>query len=94
MGDSIEISPEHLIQRIQKDQQWITLDTWTKPDHKFTDGKFSSWCRATTKSASQFQVHTGAVGREERGQATFVTAASPVPFSSLPSFENGQRVMA
>jgi hypothetical protein len=36
----IEISPDTLIQRIQKDQQWITLDTWTKPEHKFTDGKF------------------------------------------------------
>ncbi len=36
----IEISPDSLIQRIQKDQQWITLDTWTKPEHKFTDGKF------------------------------------------------------
>ena len=36
----IEITPERLIQRIQKDQQWITLDTWTSPEHKFTDGKF------------------------------------------------------
>ncbi len=36
----IEISPDSLIQRIQKDQQWITLDTWTKPEHKFADGKF------------------------------------------------------
>jgi hypothetical protein len=36
----IEISPTSLIQRIQKDQQWITLDTWTKPEHKFADGKF------------------------------------------------------
>ena len=39
----IEISPDSLIQRIQKDQQWITLDTWTKPEHKFTDGKFGFW---------------------------------------------------
>ena len=36
----IEISPDRLIQRIQKDQQWITLDTWTKPEHNFADGKF------------------------------------------------------
>ncbi|MCU1334990.1 MAG: hypothetical protein JWO19_571 [Bryobacterales bacterium] len=36
----IEVAPDHLIQRIQKDQQWITLDSWTKPDHKFADGKF------------------------------------------------------
>ena len=36
----IEISPDALIQRIQKDQQWITLDAWTKPEHKFADGKF------------------------------------------------------
>jgi hypothetical protein len=36
----IEISPEHLIQRIQKNDQWITLDNWTKPDHNFADGKF------------------------------------------------------
>jgi hypothetical protein len=36
----IEISSDTLIQRIQKDQQWITLDTWTKPEHKFADGKF------------------------------------------------------
>jgi len=36
----IEISPDHLIQRIQKDQQWITLDNWSKPEHKFADGKF------------------------------------------------------
>jgi len=36
----IEISPDSLIQKIQKDQQWITLDTWTKPEHKFSDGKF------------------------------------------------------
>jgi hypothetical protein len=39
----IEISPDSLIQRIQKDQQWITLDTWTKPEHKFADGKFGFW---------------------------------------------------
>lgn len=36
----IEISPEHLIQRIQKNDQWITLDNWAKPDHNFADGKF------------------------------------------------------
>ena len=36
----IEISDDHLIQRIQKNQQWITLDDWAKPDHKFADGKF------------------------------------------------------
>ncbi|HEY2844971.1 MAG TPA: PEGA domain-containing protein, partial [Bryobacteraceae bacterium] len=36
----IEISADKLIQRIQKDQQWITLDTWTKPEHNFADGKF------------------------------------------------------
>jgi len=36
----IEISSDTLIQRIQKDQQWITLDTWTKPEHKFAEGKF------------------------------------------------------
>lgn len=36
----IEISPEHLIQRIQKDQKWITLDTWNDPEHKFANGKF------------------------------------------------------
>jgi hypothetical protein len=36
----IEVSPDHLIQRIQKDKEWITLDSWTKPDHSFTDGKF------------------------------------------------------
>jgi hypothetical protein len=36
----IEISPDHLIQRIQKNQQWITLDDWAKPDHDFADGKF------------------------------------------------------
>ena len=48
----IEISPERLIQRIQKDQQWITLDTWTNPEHKFADGKFGFWVfRATTRSA-------------------------------------------
>jgi hypothetical protein len=39
----IEISPERLIQRIQKNEQWITLDTWTKPEHKFADGKFGFW---------------------------------------------------
>jgi hypothetical protein len=36
----IEISPDSLIQRIQKDQQWITLDTWNKSDRNFADGKF------------------------------------------------------
>ena len=36
----IEISPDRLIQRIQKNDQWITLDSWTKPEHKFADGKF------------------------------------------------------
>jgi hypothetical protein len=36
----IEISPDRLTQRIQKDQQWITLDTWTKPEHNFANGKF------------------------------------------------------
>ena len=36
----IEISPDHLIQRIQKNQQWITLDDWTKPDRNFAEGKF------------------------------------------------------
>lgn len=39
----IEISPDHLIQRIQKDQKWITLDTWNSPEHKFADGKFGFW---------------------------------------------------
>jgi hypothetical protein len=39
----IEISPEHLIQRIQKDQQWITLDSWSNPGHNFADGKFGFW---------------------------------------------------
>ena len=36
----IEISPDRLIQRIQKEKDWITLDTWTDADHKFADGKF------------------------------------------------------
>ena len=36
----IEISPGRLIQRIQKDKQWVTLDTWTDPSHKFDAGKF------------------------------------------------------
>ena len=36
----IEISSDHLIQRIQKGQQWVTLDDWAKPDHSFADGKF------------------------------------------------------
>jgi PEGA domain len=36
----VEISPDRLIQRIQKDKEWITLDTWTKPDHNFAEGKF------------------------------------------------------
>jgi hypothetical protein len=39
-GIQIEISSDSLIQRIQKDRQWITLDAWTKPEHKFADGKF------------------------------------------------------
>ena len=43
----IEISPEHLIQRIQKDQKWITLDTWTSPEHKFADGKFGFWVQGS-----------------------------------------------
>jgi len=36
----VEISPDRLIQRIQKDQDWIALDTWVKPEHKFSEGKF------------------------------------------------------
>ena len=36
----IEISRDHLIQRIQKNREWITLDDWTKPEHDFADGKF------------------------------------------------------
>ena len=36
----LEISDDHLIQRIQKDQQWITIDSWTDPAHKFANGKF------------------------------------------------------
>lgn len=36
----IEISPDRLVQRIQKDKEWITLDTWTDPEHKFSAGKF------------------------------------------------------
>ena len=43
----IEISPEHLIQRIQKDQKWITLDTWNSPEHKFSDGKFGFWVQGS-----------------------------------------------
>jgi hypothetical protein len=43
----IEISPDHLIQRIQKDQKWITLDTWTSPEHKFADGKFGFWVQGS-----------------------------------------------
>jgi PEGA domain len=36
----IEISPGRLIQRIQKDKQWVTLDSWTDPAHEFGAGKF------------------------------------------------------
>lgn len=36
----IEISAGRLIQRIQKDKEWITLDSWTDPAHKFDAGKF------------------------------------------------------
>ena len=36
----IEVSPDTLIQRIQKDKEWVTLDTWNKPDHNFADGRF------------------------------------------------------
>jgi PEGA domain len=36
----IDISPDRLIHRIQKDRQWVTLDTWTDAEHKFTNGKF------------------------------------------------------
>ena len=36
----IEISPDRLIQRIQKDKEWVTLDSWNNPDHNFADGKF------------------------------------------------------
>jgi hypothetical protein len=36
----LEISANHLIQRIQKNQQWVTLDDWNNPEHKFADGKF------------------------------------------------------
>ena len=39
----IEISQDSLIQWIQKDQKWVNLDTWTKPEHKFADGKFGFW---------------------------------------------------
>jgi len=36
----VEISPDRLIQRIQKDQDWVALDTWVKPEHKFSEGKY------------------------------------------------------
>jgi PEGA domain-containing protein len=36
----IDVSVEHLIQRIQKGQEWITLDDWNQPGHNFADGKF------------------------------------------------------
>jgi hypothetical protein len=39
----LEISQDSLIQWIQKDQKWVNLDTWTKPEHKFADGKFGFW---------------------------------------------------
>jgi hypothetical protein len=43
----IEISSDHLIQRIQKDQNWITLDNWVNPEHKFADGKFGFWVQGS-----------------------------------------------
>ena len=36
----IEIAPDKLIHRIQKDKEWITLDTWNSPEHKFSEGRF------------------------------------------------------
>ena len=36
----VEIAPDKLIHRIQKDKEWITLDTWNSPEHKFSEGRF------------------------------------------------------
>ncbi len=36
----IEIAPDRLIHRIQKDKEWITLDTLNSPEHKFSEGRF------------------------------------------------------
>src|SRR5262249_47651603 len=35
-----DVSPERVVHRIQKDGQWITLDTWTQAGRDFSKGKF------------------------------------------------------
>lgn len=39
----IEIGSDRLIHRIQKEKEWITLDTWNSPEHKFSEGRFGFW---------------------------------------------------
>lgn len=36
----IDVSPTRAIHRIQRGNDWVTLDTWTDADRNFSDGKF------------------------------------------------------
>jgi hypothetical protein len=36
----IDSSADRLIHKIQGDDAWITLDTWSEPGRDFTQGKF------------------------------------------------------
>jgi hypothetical protein len=36
----VEVMPDHITQRIQRDGQWVVLDTWTEAGRNFSGGQF------------------------------------------------------
>ena len=62
----IEISPERLIQRIQKDQQWITLDTWTRSGAQIRGREIRIRCSGQRRDRRiGLQVHPGPIVRRK-----------------------------
>jgi hypothetical protein len=36
----VEVTPDHIIQRLQRDGQWVVLDTWTEAGRNYSAGQF------------------------------------------------------
>jgi hypothetical protein len=36
----VEVTPDHITQRLQRDGQWVVLDTWTEAGRNFSAGQF------------------------------------------------------
>ena len=67
----IEISPDRLIQRIQKDQQWITLDTWTDRGAQIHGREIRIRCAGQRRNRRiGLQVHAGPIAARQNRSDT------------------------